>query len=192
MSMTSDQQAEFERMHGYYVSQGERYSFSELWQRVVKARIELLESFAKVKDADADWSPSAENWSIREVVHHVLNSSRNTRKLVSALSIGEAGDSSEVDPLRTATDISMDELGDKLRDDGIEWTTVIHQLPPRPSIEPTAPHGMFGELHARAWFLFQRTHDLDHKGQIESVLAADAYPENLDNSDKTRNMEAGG
>ena len=88
MSMTSDQQAEFERMHGYYVSQGERYSFSELWQRVVKARIELLESFAKVKDADADWSPSAETWSIREVVHHVLNSSRNTRKLVSALSVG--------------------------------------------------------------------------------------------------------
>lgn len=190
--MTSDQRAEFERMHGYYVSQGERYSFSELWQRVVKARIELLESFAKVKDTDADWSPSTEAWSIREIVHHVLNSSRNTRQLVSALSVGETGDSSQVDPLRAATDISMDELRDELRDDGIEWTTVIHQLPPRPSIKPTAPHSMFGELHARAWFLFQRTHDLDHKGQIESVLTADAYPENLDNSDKPRNMEAGG
>ena len=36
--------------------------------------------------------------------------------------------------------------------------------------------GVFGELHARAWFLFQRTHDLDHVGQIEAIKAADGFP----------------
>ena len=43
--MTSAQQAEFARMRQYYQSQGERYSFAELWPRVSKARLELLDAF---------------------------------------------------------------------------------------------------------------------------------------------------
>jgi uncharacterized damage-inducible protein DinB len=174
--MTTDQQAEFDRMHGYYVSQGERNTFSELWPRGVQARLELLQSLNKVGDAEAEWSPSAEDWSIKEVAHHILNGSRSTLRLVQALSAGETGDSSTIDPLRETTDASMDQLRQELRDDGIEWAAVTRDLPPTPPIEPTAPHSMFGELHARAWYLFQRTHDLDHKGQIEAVKATEGYP----------------
>lgn len=175
--MTSaEQQAEFDRMHSYYQSQGERYSFSELWPRAVKARLELLESLEGVGDAEAEWSPSAEDWSIKEVAHHVINGSRNTRRLVQALSAGDTGDSSDIDPPRKTTGASMDQLRTELREDGIEWAAVTQALPPTPPLEPTAPHSMFGELHARAWYLFQRTHDLDHKGQIEDVKAADGYP----------------
>ncbi len=174
--MTSDQQAEFDRMHGYYVSQGERYTFSELWPRAVKARLELLESLDKVDDPESEWSPSAEDWSIKEVAHHILNGSRSTLRLVQALSAGETGDSSNIDPPRTTTGASMDELRTELREDGIDWAAVTQQLPPTPPLEPTAPHSMFGELHARAWYLFQRTHDLDHRGQIEAVKSAAGYP----------------
>jgi hypothetical protein len=35
---------------------------------------------------------------------------------------------------------------------------------------------MFGDLRARAWYLFQRAHDLDHAGQIAEVKAAARYP----------------
>ena len=175
--MTSpDQQAEFDRMHSYYVSQGERYTFSELWPRAVQARLALMEALDGVQDAEAEWAPSAEDWSIKEVAHHILNSSRNVRRLVTALSAGETGDSSEIEPPRQTTDASMDTLRRELREDGIEWAATTRELPPTPSLEPTAPHSMFGELHARAWYLFQRTHDLDHRGQIEAVKAADGYP----------------
>lgn len=174
--MASDQQAEFDRMHGYYVSQGERYTFSELWPRAAKARLELLDALERVDDAEAEWSASAEDWSIKEVAHHILNSSRNTRRLVRALSAGETGDSSSIDPPRQTTAASMDTLRTELREDGIDWAAVTQELPPTPPLEPTAPHSMFGELHARAWYLFQRTHDLDHKGQIEEVKAAPGYP----------------
>jgi uncharacterized damage-inducible protein DinB len=174
--MASDQQAEFDRMHTYYVSQGERYTFSELWPRAAKARLELLDALEGVDDATAAWSASADDWSIKEVAHHVINGSRNTRRLVRALSADETGDSSNIEPPRQTTDALMDTLRTELREDAIEWAATTADLPPSPPLAPTAPHSMFGELHARAWYLFQRTHDLDHKGQIEDVKAAPEYP----------------
>ena len=174
--MTTDARTEAERMHGYYVSQGERYSFSELWPRAVKARLELLEVLDRVDDAASEWSPGAEDWSIKEVAHHLLNGSRSTRGLVEALSAGETGDTSNIDPPRTTTGASMDELRTELRGDALEWAALTQVLPDRPPLEPTAAHPTFGELHAHAWYLFQRTHDLDHKGQIEAVKTAHGYP----------------
>jgi uncharacterized damage-inducible protein DinB len=173
---TPDQQAEFERMRSYYLTQGERYTFSEMWPRAVQARLELLGALAGVDDAEAEWAPSADDWSIKEVALHVLNGSRSTRRVVQALSAGESADSSNIDPPRKTTDASMDDLREQLRDDGIDWASVTATLPPTPPSEPTAPHSMFGELPARSWYLFQRTHDLDHRGQIEAVKSADGYP----------------
>ncbi len=174
--MTSEQQAEYDRMQQYYVSQGERYSFSEIWPRAVKARLELLGAIEGVSEELSAWAPGNGDWSIKEVAVHILNSSRNTRRLVQALSAGEGGDSSGVETPRETTDTPLEELHAQLRDDGIEWSAAIMALPARPPLEPTAPHSMFGEMHARAWYLFQRTHDQDHRGQIEAVKAAPGYP----------------
>jgi len=174
--MTSDQQAEFDRMQQYYQSQGERYSFSELWPRVAKARLELLDALNGVSEEHSAWDPGGGDWSIKEVAVHILNSSRNTRRLVQALSAGKSGDSSGVETPRETTDTLIEALREQLRDDGIAWSAAILDLPPRPALEPAAPHSMFGELHARAWYLFQRTHDQDHRGQIEAVKAATGYP----------------
>lgn len=171
-----EQQAEWDRMRGYYLAQGEKYSFKELWPRAMKARLELLDSLEGVSDAEADWSPAPEEWSIKETALHILKNSRSARRLVQALSAGETGDSSGIEPPRETTDAPIEELRVQLRDDGIEWAAAILELPPTPPTTPTAPHSMFGELHARAWYLFQRTHDLDHKGQIEQVKAASGYP----------------
>lgn len=174
--MTTDQQAEFARLQGYLNGQGERNSHSEIWPRAVKARMELLDCLAKVTDEQAAWAPSAEDWSIKEVALHILNSSRSVRRIVQALSTGETADSSGIEPPRKTTDASVVELSDQLRDDGIEWTVAISALPQTPPLEPTANHSMFGDLHARAWHLFQRVHDLDHMNQIEAVKQADGYP----------------
>ena len=163
-------------MHNYYQSQGERYSFAELWPRATKARLDLLDTLDGVGDAEAAWSPAPEEWSIKEVALHILNNSRSTRRVVRALVAGERADTSGIEPPRRTTDASMDELRAQLRDDGIEWAATILELQPTPPLEPTARHSMFGELHARAWYLFQRTHDLDHRGQIEGVKSAEGFP----------------
>ncbi|MDA0270776.1 MAG: DinB family protein [Chloroflexi bacterium] len=175
--MTSPEvQAEYDRMYAYYQAQGERYSFAELWPRATQARLELLNALQEVSDEAAGWSPGSDDWSIKEVALHILNNSRSTRGVVRALAAGRPGDTSGIEPPRQTTTASMDQLRAELRDDGIEWAAAILELPPRPPLTPTARHSMFGELHARAWYLFQRTHDLDHKGQIEQVKTAAGYP----------------
>ena len=169
-------QAEYDRMHQYYENQGEKYSFKELWPRAVKARLELLDALDGVSDLEAEWSPAPEEWSIKEVALHILNNSRSTRRVVRALSSGQATDTAGIEPPRQTTSASVATLRTELRDDGIEWSAVILDLPSRPPLTPTARHSMFGELHARAWYLFQRTHDLDHQGQIAKVKAAPGFP----------------
>src|SRR5690606_29477834 len=159
-----------------YLAQGEKYSFAELWPRATAARLDLLASLEGVTDEAAEWSPAPEEWSIKETTLHILKNSRSARRLVRALSAGETGDTSGIEPPRETTDAPIQELRPQLRDDGIEWSATILELPPRPPTSPTARHSMFGELHARAWYLFQRTHDQDHRGQIEQVKAAHGYP----------------
>ena len=174
--MSNQPQSESERMLQYYTVQGERNTFRSIWPKAVAARVDLLDALNKVSDEEASWSPSEDDWNIKEVAQHILNGSRTVCRLAQALSAGETGDSSNIDPVRETTEASMDELREQLRDDGIVWTNVIAELPPTPPVQPTALHPMFGELHARAWFLFQRTHDLDHVGQINAIKAAPGYP----------------
>lgn len=172
----ADGEAEFDRMHQYYTVQGAKNWFEEIWPRATLARLELLESLAKVDEAQASFRRSSEDWSIREVALHVLKGSRNVRRLVELLATGRAGDASDIEPARDTTLDTITALRDGIRRDGIEWAALIGRLPPRPALQPTAPHPMFGELHARAWYLFQRTHDQDHRAQIDAIKAAAGYP----------------
>ncbi len=174
--MSSPQQAEFDRMRSYYLSQGERYSFSEMWPRVVKARMQLLDSLEGVTNEQATFKPVAEDWSIVETALHALGSSQNVRRLVVNLATGQSGDSSNVEPARKLTDLTVAELIVALRDDGIAWTSAIEKLPAHAPMSPTSPHTMFGELGARPWYIFQRTHDIDHAKQIDAVKAVPGYP----------------
>jgi hypothetical protein len=178
--MTTDaRQAEFERVRAYLSGQGEKYEFAELWRRVAAARLELLDALDGVTEEQAAFKPSADDWSIREVAQHILKSSRGTRGLVERLARGEGparGDDRVFEAPREATDAPVASLRDELLRDGITWSAAIEALPARPPLEPTSPHMFFGPLHARAWYLFERVHDLDHANQIKAVKAAPGYP----------------
>ena len=166
------QNEEFARIHSYLTAQGERYTFDELWTRLIKARISVMDSVEGVSQELADFRPEPGEWTISEVLHHLLTSSGRVAELVETLSRGDAIKLDRIDPPREDTSESIGELTVKLRSDSIAWSALTHRLPQSPPTEPTAPHPMFGELHARAWYLFQRVHDLDHAGQIGKNKAA--------------------
>lgn len=178
--MTTDaRQAEYDRLHGYLTSQGERFACIELWRRVVAARLELLDALDGVTEGQASFKPSPDDWSIGEIALHILRGSRGTRGLVERLAAGQAPSSTDrgvFEPPKEETVASIASLREDLLRDGVTWCVTTEQLPPRPAVEPTAPHTMFGELHARAWYLFERVHDLDHANQIKAVKAAPGYP----------------
>ena len=168
---------EVQRVRSYLQSQGERYTFAELWERMIRARVSFMDAAEGVTQAQADFRFERDEWSISEVLHHLVTSSGRVARLVEALSHGETVSPGRIDPPREETTLSIDQLRTQLRDDSIVWSALIHGLPGAPATDPTAPHNIFGELHARAWFLFQRVHDLDHAGQIAKNKAAEDYPE---------------
>ena len=158
---------EGERVRSYLLSQGERYTFAEIWVRFAKARIALIDSVTGVDQELADFRPDTGEWSISGVLDHLVISSEKVSEVVDALSRGVTPRPGRIDPPREETTLSIEELRERLTLDSLRWSALVEGLPPAPSTAPTAPHPFFGELHARAWLLFQRVHDMDHAGQVE-------------------------
>ncbi|MEE8421594.1 MAG: DinB family protein [Dehalococcoidia bacterium] len=166
-----------ERVRGYLLTQGERYDWVGLWPRVIGARVELLNILDGVTEQQAAFDPGGEDWSIAEVAHHVLNSARGTAATVEHLAKGEQPpEQTRVDPQREPPAASFVETRRALAEQSVQWAALVAKLPEPPSLELTWPHMFFGDLHCRAWFLFQRIHDQDHMGQVQQVKDASGYP----------------
>ena len=163
---------EGERVRSYLISQGERYTFAEVWVRFAKARIALIDSVAGVDQELADFRPDAGEWSISEVLNHLVTSSGRVSEIVDALSRGATPSLGRIDPPREDTSLVIDELRERLMLDSLRWSALVERLTPVASTDLTAPHPFFGELHARVWLLFQRVHDMDHAGQVEKNKVA--------------------
>ncbi len=169
--------AERERVRGYLMAQGEKYRWLELWPRVVGARVALLDALSGVSEEQAGFCPAEDEWSIREVARHVVNGSRGVGRLIEQLARGEEPSSQErTDPPREPAEASFEQLRLGLAEQSAEFAGLIARLPEPPSLERTHTHMFFGELHCRAWYLFQRVHDQDHTAQIEAVKQAAGYP----------------
>jgi hypothetical protein len=175
--MTGPTDEERDRVRGYLMSQGERYDWVELWPRVIGARLELLRSLDGVTEEQAAFDPGGDDWSIAEIAHHVLNGARGTAVTVEQLAKGEAApELARVDPQREPPTASFVDTRRLLAEQSVEWAGLAGTLPEPPSLEQTRLHMFFGELHCRAWYLFQRVHDQDHMGQVQQVKDAAGYP----------------
>ena len=163
---------EAERVRSYLQSQGEKYTFAEIWVRFVKARIALIDAVSDVDQGQADFRPDPDEWSISEALNHVVTSSGRISEIVDALANGASPSPGIIDPPREETTLSIEELRERLMLDSLRWSALVERLPSAPSTDFTAPHPFFGELHARAWLLFQRIHDIDHAGQVEKNRVA--------------------
>ena len=172
---------EIQRVSSYLLAQGEKYSWIELWPRVVDARIDFLNTLNRVTPEQAAWKPGPGDWSIEEVAQHVLDGSKRCADLVAQLSQGKdptltPQEIGAIDPAQRPADRPFPQLVRDLLIDSREFGNVIEGLPEPPAFEPTRPHPFFGELHGRAWFMFQRVHDLDHVNQVNEIKETEGYP----------------
>ena len=175
--MTTSQSEEFSRIQNYLNAQGAKHTHSEISERVIQARLELIDTLNDVSEIQSKWNSEENEWSVNEISVHLLKSSRNVRNTVIQLSQNLETDTSNIEPPRESTNLTIDEIIIQLREDSIEWSSVILSLPTEPPLEPTTSHSVFGELHARAWHMFQRLHDTDHMNQIKSVKKTLGFPE---------------
>ena len=166
------------RVISYLSSQGEKYSFKEMWPRVVQARIDLLNEIQGVNNIQAIFRFSENEWSILEIAHHILKSSERVLNVVENLATkGTIENNLDIDPPRESTELTLQEIHDNLLDRGLDLSSLTPNLPERPSTMPTSDHSIFGPLHARSWYLFQRLHDIDHMKQIQKNKIHPDYPQ---------------
>lgn len=175
--MVQELTPEQQRVRSYLLAQSERSTWLDLWPRVTEARLQLVESLRGVTDEQARFQINPEEWSTLDVAHHILDNSRSVIRIVGALAHG----------LPVPGPAFRDERGDPgqarladvragLIETSIELASLIRTLPEPPPLEGTHPHPFFGLLHCKAWYLFQRVHDLDHAGQIGKNREAPGYP----------------
>ena len=176
MTAESELSEEQQRVREYLVGQAEQRDWIELWPRAIAERGALLQAIARVSDTQADWSPGGDEWSIRQIVEHVIAVSRQTLRLIEDLAAGRAEDVREPAP-PTNTPSSFARLRMHLAEHSVKLASLPERLPPMVNLEMTSPHQNFGELNSRAWFIFIRVHDTDHLQQIEAIQAADGYPD---------------
>ena len=172
---TMDEEAR--RVRSYLLAQGEKYAFTELWPRLIAARLEVIAAVDGVSQEQADFTFDPEEWSIAEVVQHVLTSSARVAASIEAIANGNEPPTRAMDPPRKAATLGISELREHLTKDSLAWCALTERLPDSPNLDVTAPHPIFGQLHAGGLYLFQRVHDLDHVGQIAKNKNAPGYPQ---------------
>ena len=167
---------EEQRVREYLISQGEKYPFKQLWIRAIAARLELIKEVSDVSQNQADFSFHKDEWAISEILEHVINSTSRVTDLISDLTSGAIGDSSDIDPPRELSHSNIDELRGQILEGAFKWTAMTDNLPDTPNMENNSDHGFFGDLHAGGWYMFQRVHDLDHLNQIRNNKSHADYP----------------
>ncbi|HJN93218.1 MAG TPA: DinB family protein, partial [Dehalococcoidia bacterium] len=120
--------------------------------------------------------PSPDDWSIAEIAHHFLQTSRGVARSVELLANGQTPDRTDHEPPRTAPTLAWTDLQTAIAEDSVTLAALITGLPEPPSFEQTSDHMFFGPLHGRAWYLFQRVHDVDHTNQVLANKQATDYP----------------
>ena len=118
-----------------------------------------------------------EEWSIKEVVGHILGSSSAINREIAGLAAGKEPSPPGRTGLTAGGDRPIEELRLALADLWAETGRLVASLPEDGNLERTWDHPWFGPLNFKEWIAFQRLHALDHLIQMERLKEHPDYPE---------------
>lgn len=158
-----------------YLRHQSRKSLGELAQQMERTAGDCAGVLDGVSEEQAAFSHDDE-WSIRQVVSHMVGSGRGVTREIENLARGRPSQG-EARTGRTASpEKSIDQLRDELADLWVETGRLVRSLPEDASLEGTWEHPWFGDLNFREWIAFQRMHAMDHVGQMEKTKSHSDYP----------------
>ena len=172
MQTNGPDRVEVEQVRSYLFAQSRKYSWDDLWPRVVGVRVALIEEIADVSNEQADQLPDPDVggesvWGIAQIIRHVIIDGYKTLSTIETLA--NKIEMSKQPSIELSEHETLSELVPFLLDSSERLTTVRKWIPDHPDLESTAPHVFFGELPCKAWFLFLRLHDTDHLNQIKAL-----------------------
>lgn len=158
-----------------YIKHQAAKSTPELKKIVQQGHEQVLAQLAGMSDEQASFKPGPGDWSVLEVLRHVVGSKRGVARRCAVLASGEASESfepaEEVGPFASLTDAYA-----ALESGHEALLASVRALTPDANVEQQFDHTFFGPLNCREWAVFQRVHDGDHAGQVEQIIAAAGYP----------------
>jgi hypothetical protein len=160
-------------------------------------RAEVLREADGLSQGQADWRPSADDWSVGEILHHLTLAEVATGKLTSKL-LKEAGatagayppDLAGFAPLppwppgpREAPPVVRPEKGHPIGQLFHDMRTARERsrqsLERLAAIDPRAltwRHFALGEMDLGQWWMLQASHDRDHLQQLQRIKRAPGFP----------------
>ena len=177
-------------------------ALEELRARLAADLDALMAAVGSLSQAQADWRPAPDHWSVGEVLHHLILSNSSFSLVVTKLvergrreGLNARPDGRRSWPrLRTIADVKA--LGpvrnpnrvtpthglpvEQLRREFVEsHRAVERQIPDLGGLDMTAlrfPHPLGFELNVFQWADITGAHERRHLHQIETVLAAQGFP----------------
>jgi hypothetical protein len=148
-----------------------------LVELVEEQRATLLALVDGVSEEQAAFQAAPDQWSIADVLRHVIAAEEGVALIVESLARGLVPEGQRA-------------LGSHIPDEGQPLAALVGRLhaarrdllervqawPASPDLATTFEHPFFGPLNCKGWVAFQRLHDADHIGQLEQIKAAPGYP----------------
>jgi hypothetical protein len=168
-----------------------------LWHDLEAARADVLGEVAGLSQRQIEWRPGPQEWSIAEILHHLLLAEVATGKLTSKLLKEEGGTAGPYPaglpafaPLppwppgpREAPAVVRPEGGHPaagLLQDLAATRARSHQSMERlATVDPRAltwRHFALGDLDLGQWWMLQARHDRDHLQQLRRLKQSPGFP----------------
>jgi hypothetical protein len=129
-----------------------------------------------VSEAQASFS-HGEEWSMKEVVGHMLVASLSINREIANLVEGRPVSQPGRTGVTAGGDRPIEELRLALARLWRETGGLVASLPEDGNLERTWDHPWFGPLNFKEWIVFQRLHAMDHVQQMERLKEHPDYPE---------------
>ena len=148
-----------------------------LVELIEQQRATLLALVDGVSEEQAAFRPAPDQWSVADVLRHVIAAEEGVARIVESLACGVVPEGQralgshipdEAQPLAA--------LIERLRATRADLLTRVRGWPASPDLAATLEHPFFGPLNCKGWVAFQRLHDADHIVQLEQIKAAEGYP----------------
>jgi hypothetical protein len=130
----------------------------------------------------ASFKPSADDWSVLQLMQHVVSAKTGVARACERLAKGEvipsqAGEGDGQDGMMRGEPLtSIADARAAVGKAHQELLSFLDNSLPQANLDVRFHHFLFGDLNCAEWSAFQRVHDGDHANQIEQIKAAPGYP----------------
>jgi hypothetical protein len=138
---------------------------------VAGSQSRLLHTLSRHDATDAARKPAPDEWSLRELLRHVVSAEAGVAAMVGRLARGETSDGVRGTGSMIEDDATYDALLARLRETNEQLLAAIRAIPAAAPLDVKSAHPFFGDLNCREWAAFQKVHDEDHIQHAEKIVA---------------------